>query len=267
MANCYAGVLLNAEKQAALNDLNTIRARHGLPAVSYDASGDNQTAQAALMMVANNALNHTPPTTWKCYSSDGAAGAGSSNLAMLWSSGSTLSVNSTWAIDGFLIDQNVSSLGHRRWLLDPFMSTVSFGRVDSNGTVAAALKVIGSASQDLSTYSNLNYVAYPYGDYPASQYTGSDYMSFTVIADRTNEYSNGKSQINLDSASITVKDASGNSLAISGQVTDYAGYGVPNALQWKVTGLQNNVQYTVGISNVTVNGVVRSYSYTFKIVS
>ena len=64
-----------------------------------------------------------------------------------------------------------------------------------------------------------------------------------------------------------MKDASGNSLAISGQATDYSGYGVPNALQWKVTGLQNNVQYTVSISNVTVNSVVRSYSYTFKIVS
>ncbi len=235
--------------------------------MTYDSASDNLTAQAALMMVANNALNHQPPTTWKCYTSDGASGAGSSNLAMLWSSGSTLSVDSTWAVEGFLIDSGVSNLGHRRWVLDPFVSAVSFGRVDSNGTLAGALKVIGSPTQDLSSYSNLNFVAYPYGDYPAKLYSGSQYFSFTAIADRSSEWANDKTAVNLDNATISVKDAAGNALTVSGKTTDYNGYGVPNILQWQVSNLSNNVQYTVTIGNVTVKNATRSYSYTFRITS
>ena len=48
--------------------------------------------------------------------------------------------------------------------------------------------------------------------------------------------------------------------------TDYAGYGVPNVLRFRAAGITAGVVHDVTIANVRVNGVLRSYSYTFRLV-
>ncbi len=55
----------------------------GVPAqVTFADTNSAKNQQAALMMSVNGQLNHNPPSTWTCYSADGAQAAGSSNLAL-----------------------------------------------------------------------------------------------------------------------------------------------------------------------------------------
>jgi len=79
----------------------------------YNMRSQNVYAQpCAVMINVNGDLDHSPPTDWECYSSEGAAGAGHSNLAM----GPR---DPAGAIDLYIRDNRVPSLGHRRWIFDP----------------------------------------------------------------------------------------------------------------------------------------------------
>ncbi|MES0491170.1 MAG: hypothetical protein ABUK01_14325, partial [Leptospirales bacterium] len=166
---------------------------------------------------------------------------------------------------GWVVDDRVESLGHRRWILDPFLKYISYGRVDGNGVSAAALKVIHDESQDI-TKTNLNFVAYPYGDYPDRLFAKSWYLSFNAIVDRTSGWGNGQKNINYKKAKIEVRDPKGRKLGVSSIKTNYEGYGIPNIIQWKTRGLANNVEYTVTIKNVTVNGKPKDYTYKFRLL-
>lgn len=264
VSNCVAGQISDADKSAVLSRLNEIRARHGLAAVSYDTADDAAAAAAALYMVANGGLTHTPSNSGSCYTSEAARLAGTSNLYMA-SSGNTRTMPSTDAITAYLVDSNVNSLGHRRWILYPFLASTSFGRVDAddNKSMASALRTIGGAASSASMSND--FVAYPYGSYPASDFSTNWFLSFSVLASKTNAYANGNSQVSFSGAAITVTNASGSTLTISERIEDYAGYGLANSLQWKVAGLASGGSYTVQISGVSVNGSNRDFSYGFQL--
>ncbi len=108
--------------------------------------------------------------------------------------------------------------------------------------------------------------AYPYGDYPAQWFTHGWNMSFSVLANTASPWNNGASQISYAAATVQVTDGNGNALAVTNRSADYSGYGLPNALQWIVTGTQNGVTYTVDIANVTVSGTPRSSTDSVRIV-
>jgi hypothetical protein len=56
----------------------------GVPAaVQFNSTLSRKAQRAALMMAANAALSHFPPTSWKCYAKDGAEAAASSNLSLV----------------------------------------------------------------------------------------------------------------------------------------------------------------------------------------
>ncbi|MDO6388250.1 CAP domain-containing protein [Uliginosibacterium sp. 31-12] len=267
VSSCIAGQLQASEKNSVLTRLNEIRARHGLPAVSYDSSGDAAAAAAALYMVANETLTHTPSSSGKCYSEDAYRLANTSNLYTSWGY-STVTTPSADAMVSYLIDSGVSSLGHRRWLLYPFFAATSFGRVDSapaggTGRMASALRTIGGEASSVSMSND--FVAYPYGSYPASEFSTSWFLSFSAIASKTNRANNGGSQVSFAGATITVTDGNGQSLGITEQSANYEGYGLPNHLQWKVVGLANGGSYTVRIAGVNVNGTSRDYQYAFQL--
>jgi uncharacterized protein YkwD len=270
VSSCSTGQLKDSERTAVLAKLNAVRTRHGLSAVTYDSSFDTAAAEAAMYMVANKGLTHSPSNSGLCYTSGASTLAGSSNLHLSWTSASTTqNIASSDAIVGYLIDDNVASLGHRRWVLYPFLSKTTYGRVDgqpagtSNKYMASVLKVIGNAASSVSMTND--FVAYPYGSYPASEFSTSWFLSFSVVASKTNANANGNSQVSFASASISVKKPDGTALTISEQSADYTGYGLPNHLQWKAAGLQNGVSYTVTISNVVVNGVTREFVYSFSL--
>jgi uncharacterized protein YkwD len=269
---CTAGTLNQAVITDALQTLNAIRALHHLPAVTFSATDENAAQQAALMMAANGALNHNPPTTWKCYTAAGAAGAGSSDLY-----GGTISPYLVWSTTqdyfaGWMTETSnivANNVGHRRWILDPCLGTVAYGRVsqvlsDGSRTDAAALKVFNNTGSNSYSGTLPPYVAYPYGDYPAKYFDPSALFSFSAIIDTTNLANNA----NVDFSKATVAVTSGTTaLTVSNISYDNQGYGLPNNIQFAVAGVQSGVSYTVAINGVLVRGTSTNYSYTFRIVS
>ncbi|SFP50564.1 CAP domain-containing protein [Sphingomonas rubra] len=266
VANCRAGTLKASVKADLLARLNAIRALHRLPAVTYSDADDQAEAESSLMMVANNQLSHTPPTTWKCYTAAGAGGAGSSNLFSNFSSAARITYTEDDYLAGWLREGGSASIGHRRWMLDPFLGKASYGRVTQLGSggvsEAASLRVVGFTGGTAVPTGLPGFVAYPYGDYPVRYFGAGDYLSFSVVASTSGR--GGNAGVDFSRATITVTGPNG-SLAVSNQTSDTAGYGLPNNVQWKVAGLQAGVSYTVTIGEVS-GAAQRQYSYTFRMV-
>lgn len=275
IASCSAGVMSNTALQDALQTINTIRALHGLPAVTLSTADQQSAMEASLMMSANSQLSHTPPTTWKCYTTLGAAGAGSSDLYASYPSPNLSLISNDSIFAGWMTEVNnlvANSVGHRRWILDPFLGTVAYGRVAgmydaTNRIDSAALKVFNNTGGGVASASAIpDYVAYPVGNYPARYFDTSALYSFTVVADKTTTFG-ANASVDFSAATITVKPTGGSTnLTVSAIAYDNDGYGVPNNLQWKVAGAVAGTSYDVTIANVKVRGVARSYTYNFKIV-
>jgi len=267
LAGCRAGVLKADVRQQALVELNALRARHGLSPVSYAPSGDTEVAEASLMMAANNQLSHTPPTSWTCYTAAGANGAGSGNLYMAWGGGlGFMSADDHFA--AWVNEGGSNALGHRRWLLDPFLGQVSYGRfavqrADGHRIDSVTLKVFGFAASAAPPTTVPSFVAVPQGDYPVRYFRAGDYLSFSVAPNRNRDGSDRR--VNLSAARIVVTDPSGTALPIVDRSADNNGYGLANNLQWRVTGLARGTEYRVRIDGVT-GAPATSYDYTFRIV-
>lgn len=271
--NCRTGTLNASVAANVLARLNEIRAFHRLPAVTLSSSDTEAAMQASLMMAANGQLSHTPPTTWRCYTALGAAGAQSSNLY-----GTSLSANLNYNSDEALLagwlteidNISVDNVGHRRWLLNPFLVTISYGRVagtlsDGRRSDAAALKVFNNAGQNVVPSGLPPFVAYPYGDYPAKYFDTRALLSFTVVTDGGGAFGANRT-VDFSRATITVTGPSGN-LTVSSVSYDNDGYGVANNIQWKVAGLTVGTAYTVAINGVVVRGASTNYSYQVRLLN
>lgn len=272
VSNCNEGKLKDSEKQKALQYVNYIRSFHNLKPVQYASQFDNETAKASLISVANALLDHFPKSSYHCYTQEGNTGCQTSNLYL----GSNFSPSSVYStedgIKTWIIDKNIEDIGHRRNLLNPFLKYTSFGRVDGYSKVNSNYFLTGMSIKvhQLPEYHNLSdwtpeFVAYPYNDYPSAYFDGTWYLSFTVVADKSNVWNNDNKKVDFSQATVKVINPSGNELAISNLKYDYLGYGVPNCLYWKTSGIQKDVKYTVTISNVKVNGTPRTFTYWFRI--
>ncbi|MES2986300.1 MAG: CAP domain-containing protein [Pseudomonadota bacterium] len=270
IAACQAGQLKPEVGARVLATLNDIRARHALPPVTYAAAEEAGVMQSSLMMAANNALSHTPPSSWNCYTAAGATAAGQSNIYLGGGSGLRYSQDGDIVI-GFITDVNnlvIDSVGHRRWLLYPFLSTISYGRVagryqTSNRADGASIKVINTTQNNAGPLPD--FVAYPYQDYPARYFNTSALLSFGVIANKTGGFGSNAT-VNFSGATIAVRVRGGAAMTVSKVAFDNDGFGLPNNLQFAVAGLANNTIYDVTINNVIVSGTARNYTYFFRIV-
>lgn len=115
-----------AFKEATRLRINFYRALVGIPAdITFNPDYNAKAQQAALMISANNTLDHFPPATWSFYTAAGAEAAANSNLA-LGSAGAA-------AIDSYIADagSNNAAVGHRRWLFYP--QTLRMGTGDVAG--------------------------------------------------------------------------------------------------------------------------------------
>ena len=108
----------------------------GLAPVKFSSTLNARSQRTALMMSANQTLSHAPPRGWRCWSHTGAANAGRSNLALSYPS-----ISSAGAIDLYMREpgSDNGAVGHRRWLLNPFATTMGTGSTDT----ANAMTVIG----------------------------------------------------------------------------------------------------------------------------
>lgn len=143
---CDPGTIDMTAHADAMRRVNLYRWLLGLDPASVDWNNQAKAQQAALMMDANNALSHSPPSSWQCYTADGAAAAGSSNLALGYGSPAD-------TVDGYMRDRGTPSLGHRRWIISPSLGQVGFGHHGRGGAMWAFGRASGNTSPP--------YVMYP----------------------------------------------------------------------------------------------------------
>ena len=80
-ANGIAGDTSAAYKSAVVTRINFFRAMAGVPGITgLDAERNSKAQEGALMLYANQALSHTPPTSWLRYTANGAEALGKSNI-------------------------------------------------------------------------------------------------------------------------------------------------------------------------------------------
>jgi hypothetical protein len=133
--DCDQGTLLQGGITDTLTRINLFRWLDGLGPVSDDTSLD-QTDQLCANMeswwdFSSGLSPHMPPPTTKCYTAQGASGAGMSNIA--WGNGPAQS------IDQFVEDQgNETTMGHRRWIVNPPLGPVGIGYWEGGGTYGSA---------------------------------------------------------------------------------------------------------------------------------
>ncbi len=172
---CNPGKLSEADQKIFLQRLNYVRRLAGVPDKCVLNETWNKKCQAAaLMMTANYSLSHFPPKDWKCYTEDGREGAGHSNLS--------LGDNSTDALMGQVDDDggNNESVGHRRWILNPYRRVFGHGSSSS----AMALWALGGPDSDypdsITQTFDTKFVAWPPAYFcPAPFYTARWSFSLT----------------------------------------------------------------------------------------
>ena len=276
VAACTSGIPSDSEKLKVLNRLNYIRAIHKLKPVQYNDAYDEIAGECALVIAANEQLDHEPKSSWKCYSKEAYDGCYSSNISLATATNYDLSAtDSAEIVDGFMTEENEvppTTLGHRRWFIDPWLKTIAFGRADySNGAghfvLGSAVRVINrddpDDQQDISD-TDIKFVAYPFENYPAELYNDNVMMSFTVIKDKFSKYSNGTG-ITFSTATIAIVDQNNKTMKVKNIEFDTDGYGVPNNLRWYAEGIKPNVKYNVTVSNVMINNNSEFYQYWFEL--
>lgn len=263
---CDEGAITDLAKQRGVMYINFIRALIGLPPVMYDYNSDDMVQKAALIMAANSDLSHYPPEDWHCYTEAGADGAEISNLGIDLRN-QEINATPEFFMGLYADDWKVNSLGHRRWVLDPFLKEVAIGLVegepitgDFSHAAGNAVRVVGGPMANIDDL-ELPFIAYPRGVFPSELFTNDWFLSFSVLVDPNSRYG-ANEQVDYSSVEITVvENESDLSMTVTDIAVDHTAFGIPNSLQWKVTDLRSNRTYTVTISNVGVNGESRDYSY------
>lgn len=133
-AACMPGTNSTAFQNATLRRINWFRAMAGIPAaVTFSSNESAQDQAAALIMSANNKLQHTGiSNTWSCFTIAGTNAAANSNLA--------LGYDGPDAITSYIWDfgANNTAVGHRRWILYPQTQVMAAGDVPVEGSFEAA---------------------------------------------------------------------------------------------------------------------------------
>jgi uncharacterized protein YkwD len=246
VASCASGSLSASYRSAVLRRINYFRVMAGLPAVQLDATFSARAGEAALMMAANNALSHTPPLSWLCYTAAGADGAAHSNLA--------LGVAGPQAVDGYIEDGGATNaaVGHRRWLLHPPTTRMGLGDVPGQ---ANALWVLDNAGGAIgAVVPRDGYVAWP----------PKGYVPRSLVFPRWSFALDGA---DLSGATVSLtRNGKACAVAVVHRDRPPGLYGDP-AVVWEVDascapGTTGDVAYRVTVGGVVVGGASRSYSYT-----
>jgi hypothetical protein len=238
--SCNAGDTLPPGRENALKLVNLYRFLGDLPAVTNDGGMDSNAQACALMMHANNQLNHFPPQSWACYSSAGASGAGTSNIA---------STPGVTGVDLYMADPgNETTMGHRRWLMSNSLGPIGLGSTSSY----SCLTVIGGSGN-----AGAPWMAFPTpGYFPHEALTASfvsvDQTGWTIQSDA----------VDLSGAQVTITDNGSN---VPVQVVQLAGgYGSAQAINILPQGWQSQPGHTY---HVSVSGASQPIDYDVIVVS
>ncbi len=257
LKTCDPGTVDKAFQNATLERINFFRAMAGVPSEITFSSVSNEKAQAAaLMMSVNDALSHNPPPDWTCYSSLGALGAGSSNLI--------IGAYGWVAIYYYMKDPGTGNdaVGHRRWILYPQTQVMGSGDIPPQPEYAPtnALLVFDEHLWETRPATRDNFVAWP----------PPGYVPYQIVFPR---WSFSYPKADFKNALVSISSAGVNLPLVQSAVEN--GYG-ENTLVWIPNGLNDggswpnpgsDTRYTVTVSNVLVNSVIRDFTYDVIIIN
>ena len=256
------GKLSDETLQSALKMLNQVRYIAGISDNVELSEQYNTLCQAgALANYANNTLSHYPvkpdgmSDTMYSLANEG---AGASNIA--WASWPGCSLNGTivnsWMEDGDA--SNISRLGHRRWIINPEMGKTGFGAVSGKNGTYSSVYSFDTSNTPAEEYG----VAWPAQNMPV-EYFGKNFpwsvsMGYKVDENDvkvtltrkndgktwnfSNDYSDGPFYVN--------NDYYGQTGCIIFRPEEGITYNVHDVFKVEITGLSNNVSYTVNFFNL-----------------
>ncbi len=249
LSACIPGNISQLAQDRTLQRINYYRRLVGLPDnMTFDPSRNIDTQAAALMMGANNSLDHSPPPSWLCYTTQGANGADNSNLG--------LGSHSSQAVTQFMNDNGSgnNAVGHRRWILYSRAGSFGHGSAQAGGFFGYA-DVLWVFNPFVTPAYLPNYIAFP----PAG------YVPRIIIPSR---WSFSLPGADFSGASVTVQNQQGTALSITLHPVEN-GYG-DNTVAWRFNTAadltwsgSDDKPFQVTVSGVNRNGVTQPpYSYT-----
>ncbi|MBK9450387.1 MAG: hypothetical protein IPN95_13465 [Bacteroidetes bacterium] len=233
--NCQPGKLSAATLKARLTEINYFRKMAGLKPVSLDPDYNQKAQAAAYLMFKNGSLSHNPPTSWKCYTKDAAAGAGSSNLGF------------GGGLDSYIYDQGSSnqSCGHRMWILRGRAKTFGYGGTEATD----AIYVFG----DTEDYDSLpQYVAWPPAGFIPSEIL-SDRWTFSLPSESA-DYSKATATLTLNGKPVALNFTQSTGYGDGGMSFEIANW-------YEMEKEMLNQKVKVQIKGVKVGAEMRSYTY------
>jgi hypothetical protein len=259
---CDPGTIPNEIYLKAERRINFFRMMNRLPQIKITNDKKEETQAAAFICWKNNALNHEPPVSWKCYSKKAADGCSHSCLGM-----SNFEYHKATAfIDGWIADRGNSNyfVGHRRWLLSSRATKFCFGATSSSEALYCGL------DQRNDTIKN-QFIAYPWSGCVPYHLIFCKW-SFAIPEIHNADFNNVK---------VTVKGKKGNLYPVD-MLKRVDGY-PDGTIVWKIESLvptseerdnENKLkekgfvgeELTVKVENVIVNKKTKTYEYKVKIV-
>ena len=253
-----AGALSDTTLQQALDTVNFIRFTAGVNPVVLNDTYNNLTQHASLVNAVNNQLTHSP--SQPAGMSDemyelGKTGAGSSNLGRGHSSIPHSLISYMEDTDS----SNIDRVGHRRWLINPPMQEIGFGKVGAFTATYAFDNWSGGILVD-------DFIAWPPQNMPYELYQpssmgyafsvnlGYDYDIPSIENVTVKMYSKLQNKTwNLDKTST---DKYSNYLNV-----ENSNYGMSKCIIFNVGKFANNDTVTVTINGIYKDGVHSPITY------
>lgn len=264
-----AGQLTDAALSDALDWVNFFRKLAYLDGnVALDALYTLRAQHAATLLAANDELNHDAPRPDDM--SDGFyqtahTGAMSSNIATInWMADDILNV----AVEYFVRDDgeiNLETLGHRRWLLNPYLGATGFGLANSETGMSYAAMYAHDTSADPGAWESVRWPSE--GAFPADLTSADIPWSVTLNPE---VYSDDFSETTVQ---VYEKTAGRAGLAYFGVSTDNYGAGpcvifMPELEGMGISDYQQNQVWYVRIDGLkTTDGESTSMEYTVEMIS
>jgi uncharacterized protein YkwD len=243
LLGCLPGMSSLSSNAATLSALNYVRSLAGLAPVRLSSTLNASAQRAALMMSANGALSHDPTTRWKCYSSAGDAAAHRSNLLLAYPS-----ITSGQIIDLYMDDPGSGNVavGHRRWLLNPFTTTVGTGSTNT----ANALTVVGPTD---GSRPNPKYVGWPTAGYFPNALEPNGRWSLSA-GRKSTSFARAKVRVYRNGVSIPVR-----------KYTVHNGYAQPTLVWQMPSSFSKTSAYTVVVKNIRKKGTTKRFKYSYTV--
>lgn len=260
-----AGALSTLHLQKAMESVNMMRMIAGLPSVGHNPVYTVQAQQGAVVLAANNALDHYPAQPLgmnQNFYTAGRLAAKKSNIA----SGTYQSWRSlAWFTQNYMEDKsagNLASVGHRRWILNPAMGSTGFGYATNKSNMTYALMYVEDAGMAVPDYDFISWPAS--GNFPQEFCMGDTPWSVTLNPDKFDVYN-----MNLNNVKVSITAPNGKVQTFSAadnqtdtyDVTkpyfniDFGGTGVRNAIIFKPGTAAFGTGKPSGVYSVNIEGI------------